>query len=359
MLRPAIANEPDRERRARLDAARASSSPRSTCSPARRRWRRSGARATRELGAPTYRELYERFRFPLDTLAEQCRALPRGDGGPVRRQPSTALLPRAASASRSTRRGAPTSRGSSARPSGTRASRRTRCCRRSRGRSPTSASTCARQENVHLDIEPPPAEDAARVLRADRGARPRHARHPADRRPRRLARPLPRGRPHGALRAHRREPARREPPPGRQRRHRGLGDAPRAPRQRPGLALAPARLRPAGRLRRRGGRGAPLLRPPLLRPSSSTSSSCTATASSSRCGSATSSGCARRTKIEPSRVDFLADVDSGFYASCYLRAWALRGAAPHVPPGGVRKRLVHARARRARCFASSGTRARA
>ena len=29
------------------------------------------------------------------------------------------------------------------------------------------------------------------------------------------------------------------------------------------------------------------------------------------------------TKIEPSPADFLADVDAGFYASCYLRAWAL------------------------------------
>jgi hypothetical protein len=28
------------------------------------------------------------------------------------------------------------------------------------------------------------------------------------------------------------------------------------------------------------------------------------------------------TKIEPSPADFLADVDAGFYASCYLRAWA-------------------------------------
>ena len=28
------------------------------------------------------------------------------------------------------------------------------------------------------------------------------------------------------------------------------------------------------------------------------------------------------TKIEPSATDFLADVDEGFYCTCYLRAWA-------------------------------------
>jgi hypothetical protein len=28
------------------------------------------------------------------------------------------------------------------------------------------------------------------------------------------------------------------------------------------------------------------------------------------------------TKIEPSATDYLADVDEGFYCTCYLRAWA-------------------------------------
>src|SRR5438105_1091923 len=49
--------------------------------------------------------------------------------------------------------------------------------------------------------------DAARVLRADRGPAEGDARHPADRRPRRLGGALPRGRPHRALRAHRSRPA--------------------------------------------------------------------------------------------------------------------------------------------------------
>ena len=46
------------------------------------------------------------------------------------------------------------------------------------------------------------AQEPARVLRADRGARPRRAGDPADGRPGRLARALPRGRAHRALRAH-------------------------------------------------------------------------------------------------------------------------------------------------------------
>ena len=72
MLRPAIANEPDRGKREKLDAARVAL----TQEQLTPRWialdekRREGTRA---LGAPTYRELYDRFGFPLDELAEQCR----------------------------------------------------------------------------------------------------------------------------------------------------------------------------------------------------------------------------------------------------------------------------------------------
>jgi hypothetical protein len=73
MLRPEIANEPERERRIRLDAVRIELAeehltPRHETMEDKRR------EGTRELGAPTYRELYERFRFPLDPLAEQCRS---------------------------------------------------------------------------------------------------------------------------------------------------------------------------------------------------------------------------------------------------------------------------------------------
>ncbi len=73
-LRPAMANEPDRERRARLEAARVELTeehllPLYLEAAAERR------EATTQLGAPTYRELYERFRYPLARTEEQCRAL--------------------------------------------------------------------------------------------------------------------------------------------------------------------------------------------------------------------------------------------------------------------------------------------
>ena len=54
-------------------------------------------------------------------------------------------------------------------------------------------------------------------------------------------------------------------PPRRQRGHRGLRDAPPAPRRRARLAAPPARLPAPERVRRRGRRRAPLLRAPLLR----------------------------------------------------------------------------------------------
>jgi hypothetical protein len=73
MLRPAMANEPGRERRATLEAARMELveehlAPRHVAVAELRR------EGTRFLGAQTYRELYDRFGFPLDELARQCRA---------------------------------------------------------------------------------------------------------------------------------------------------------------------------------------------------------------------------------------------------------------------------------------------
>jgi hypothetical protein len=72
MLRPAIANEPDRNRRVALDAARIELAEEHLTPHyiSIAELRRDG---TRRLGAPTYRELYDRFGFPLDELAEQCR----------------------------------------------------------------------------------------------------------------------------------------------------------------------------------------------------------------------------------------------------------------------------------------------
>ncbi len=74
MLRPAIANEADRGRRDRLEAARVELAeehlaPRWTALAEKRR------EGTHALGVPTYRELYERFGFPLEELAGQCREL--------------------------------------------------------------------------------------------------------------------------------------------------------------------------------------------------------------------------------------------------------------------------------------------
>ncbi|HEX2505486.1 MAG TPA: hypothetical protein VHK22_04695 [Gaiellaceae bacterium] len=73
-LRPALANEPERERRARLEAARVELTeehllPLYVDAAEERR------EATTRLGAETYRGLYERFRFPLARMEEQCRTL--------------------------------------------------------------------------------------------------------------------------------------------------------------------------------------------------------------------------------------------------------------------------------------------
>ena len=71
MLRPAMANEPERGRRERLDQARVKLTQ-AELNPHHVRIAQTRRDAVRELGAPTYRELYARFGFPLDELAAQC-----------------------------------------------------------------------------------------------------------------------------------------------------------------------------------------------------------------------------------------------------------------------------------------------
>jgi hypothetical protein len=71
-LRPTMANEPHRDRRARLDAARVELTEEHLL-PLYLQAADERREATRRLGAPTYRELYERFRFPLARMEEQCR----------------------------------------------------------------------------------------------------------------------------------------------------------------------------------------------------------------------------------------------------------------------------------------------
>jgi hypothetical protein len=73
-LRPAIANEPERERRARLEAARVELTEEHLL-PLYRDAAEERREATVRLGALTYRELYERFQFPLARMEDQCRAL--------------------------------------------------------------------------------------------------------------------------------------------------------------------------------------------------------------------------------------------------------------------------------------------
>ena len=70
MLRPRLANEPDRERRERIDRARLGLAeqlnPLYVAAVERER------EAAQELGGGTYRDLYERFGFALEPLAAQC-----------------------------------------------------------------------------------------------------------------------------------------------------------------------------------------------------------------------------------------------------------------------------------------------
>ena len=71
LLRPSIANEPDRARRESLDRARVSLTE-EHLNPRYVRMAEVRRTATGELGAATYRDLYKRFGFPLEELGAQC-----------------------------------------------------------------------------------------------------------------------------------------------------------------------------------------------------------------------------------------------------------------------------------------------
>jgi hypothetical protein len=73
MIRPKLANEPDRARRERLDRVRVEIVE-ERLNPIHLESTQVEQRAVRELGASTYLELYRKFGFELDELAEQCRA---------------------------------------------------------------------------------------------------------------------------------------------------------------------------------------------------------------------------------------------------------------------------------------------
>jgi hypothetical protein len=80
MLHPAIANEPDRERRRRLAEAR-NELTEEHLNPTALEAARIAHGAVAALGAPTYVELYRRFGFRLDELAAQCEAVLDETGG--------------------------------------------------------------------------------------------------------------------------------------------------------------------------------------------------------------------------------------------------------------------------------------
>jgi hypothetical protein len=71
MLRPVIANEPDRDRRQRLEELRLRLTD-EELNPVFLDAARIDREAVAQLGAPNYYELYKRFRFQLDELAAQC-----------------------------------------------------------------------------------------------------------------------------------------------------------------------------------------------------------------------------------------------------------------------------------------------
>ena len=72
-LRPAIGNEPERDRRERLERAR-NELMEEHLNPLHLRAAQVVHLQAERLGAPTYTDLYRGFGYPLDALAEQCRA---------------------------------------------------------------------------------------------------------------------------------------------------------------------------------------------------------------------------------------------------------------------------------------------
>jgi hypothetical protein len=73
MLRPTIANEPDRQKRARIEDARNALTEEHLL-PIQLEAAQVEREAVGRLGAPDYAELHRRFGFRLEELAEQCRA---------------------------------------------------------------------------------------------------------------------------------------------------------------------------------------------------------------------------------------------------------------------------------------------
>ena len=261
MLRPAMANEPDRDKRERIDKARVELTE-EHLNPLHAEGVRIVREGVEQLEAPNYAELYRRFGFRLDELADSVPRAPRldrealrGVGGQALPRPRRDRPRRGAALGRDPH--VPRARVGSAVPGGEDAAGARGDARR-HGHRPQVAGERRARRRAAAEEEP------ARVLRADRDPGPRRARDPADGRRRRLARPLPRGRPHRALREHLGRPLDGGEAARRRRGHRGLGDADAAPDGRPGLAHAAPRLPAARRVRARGRDAAPLHGAPLL-----------------------------------------------------------------------------------------------
>jgi hypothetical protein len=73
MIRPTLANEPDRDKRRRLNSIRADLTE-EHLNPVYQEALQATHELAPTLGADSYADLYRRFDFPLDRLADQCRA---------------------------------------------------------------------------------------------------------------------------------------------------------------------------------------------------------------------------------------------------------------------------------------------
>ncbi len=320
MLRPVMSNEADRNRRARLERARLDLLD-EQLNPVYLDAARIDREAVVNLGSPSYYELYKRFGFRLDELARECEAI-LGETEGLWETEGDRLFRERLGIGLADARPADVSRLFRA-PELDAAYPADRMVAVARGDARRSRHRPA------LAVERPPRpraaarEGPARVLLPHRRPREGDARHPADRRPRRLACALPRGRPHRALRAHRRGPAGGGETARRHGRDRGLGVALRGPRRRAGVAEPAPRCPERARDRERRGRHEPLLPAPLQREAPVRDRVLPGRRRRRRCGERYAELLTEALKIPANPESYLDDIDGSFYVTGYLRSWAL------------------------------------
>ncbi len=245
-----------------------------------RRRCREARRGSPRLGSPNYADLYRRFGFRLDDLADQCRAVLESTEQLYEHNADKLFRDRAGVGLSEARRW-DVARVFRA-PAWDEAFPAEKMMPALEGSLGDLGIDLRSQKNVELDIEQrpmksprafcAPIEVPGRVVLVD----------PADGRGRRLARALPRGRPHGALRARRPRPPGRGAATRRRLGHGGLGHAHGALPARTTLALAPARLPADPKISQPRRRRAPSTSSGATAPSSSTSSSSTRRPSSTK-----------------------------------------------------------------------------